>query len=217
MRHLISTEVQGMFLTEENGGGPTFDWLVIGFHGFGELADKQLERITSVSWPQSTLCCSIQALHPMFNKDDSPGASWMTFLERERVINDNINYVRKVIRTLKESYSWSKLAFCGFSQGASMAHRAVLMCGEPCDLLITAGGDVPPEFMDKDLSAYPQTVIARGIRDRLYRDATFNNDLECMKKNNIDVSPLILKGGHKWPVALTEHMAELTRTISAKS
>lgn len=214
MKHSIPTEVQGTFIMESNIETHEFDWLIVGFHGFGELAEKQMQRMTSAEWPGATLFCSIQALHPMYNKDGSPGASWMTFFNRDQVIRDNLNYVRNVISHLEKSNTWSKLAFCGFSQGASMAHRATYDLGTDCDLLVTAGGDIPPELRELDLSGYPQTVIARGVRDRIYLEETYLHDVALMDDNGVGVNALSLKGGHKWPVALTEYMASLTAPVS---
>jgi len=210
MKHSIATQVQGTFITASNTDVNEFEWLVVGFHGFGELAEKQMQRLTATEWPAATLFCSIQALHPMYNKDGAPGASWMTFLNRDQVIRDNLNYVRNVVSHLNESNKWKNLAFCGFSQGASMAHRAAYDFAGECDLLVTAGGDIPPELKRSDLSEYPKTVVARGVRDRIYLEETYRKDLVCLEANGVELTALELKGGHKWPVALTEHMASLT-------
>ena len=205
VKHHIPTEVQGTYILESNVEGNAAEWLVIGFHGFGELAEKQMERMQLAEWSQPTLLCSIQALHPMYNKDGSPGASWMTFLDRELVIRDNLTYIRRIIADLGKHFQWNKLAFCGFSQGASMAHRATLKLG--CDLLLTTGGDIPPEQRNMDLSSYPSTIVVRGERDRIYTQDIFTEDCACLEQNGVDITPLIVKGGHKWPSTITETLA----------
>jgi len=214
VKHHISTAVQGAYLLESNFEGSGAECLVVGFHGFGELAEKQMGRMLSAEWQLPVLFCSIQALHPMYNKDGSPGASWMTFLDRDLVIRDNLNYVKNVLKELRRDYTWESLVFCGFSQGASMAHRATLNIG--CDLLLTTGGDIPPEQQVDDLSGYPATVVVRGERDRIYTKGIYDGDIACLKQNGVDVTPLIVKGGHKWPSVITGGLAERCRALAAQ-
>ena len=209
----ISTQINGKYLIESNTSDNKFDWLIVGFHGFGELAEKQMERMLLVESLENCLYCSIQALHPIYNKDGSNGSSWMTPLNREMSIKDNLNYIDCVINDLSLNHTWKQLCFCGFSQGASMAHRAAYHFGKRSQLLVVAGGDIPPEQMSQDLSCYPKTVLARGERDRLYPDDRFQKDYTYLIENGVTVKKLTLKGGHKWPSSITESMVSNMRDL----
>ena len=57
--------------------------LLIGFHGYGETAEKQMKMMQKIPGINSWLCCSIQALHLFYNSKGDIGASWMTSQDRE--------------------------------------------------------------------------------------------------------------------------------------
>src|SRR5580704_5052445 len=68
--------------------------MLIGFHGYAEDAEAQLERLRAI--PESTrwLCVSIQALHRFYQRrTNQVVASWMTRQDRESAIADNVAYV----------------------------------------------------------------------------------------------------------------------------
>src|SRR5207247_4771835 len=100
-------------------------------------------------------------------------ASWMTRLDRELAIADNLAYVRSVIESFREPQT---IVFFGYSQGAAMAYRAAADYGRGKGL-IAIGGDVPPDVVDN----VPPTLVARGARDEYYSDEKFKKDLSFLR------------------------------------
>src|SRR2546430_1406546 len=77
---------RGRSSTEEPAGrGP---WpLLLGFHGYGEAAEAQLERLQSIPDAVRWLRVSVQALHRFYRgRTSDVVASWMTKQDRELAI-----------------------------------------------------------------------------------------------------------------------------------
>src|SRR5688500_8486722 len=107
------------------------DHLIVGFHGYGETAEIHLAELQRIPGAGEWSLAAVQALHPFYSKGGTViGASWMTSLDRELAIEDNLNYVRRVLAQLPpaegrpEAHTTRTLVFLGFSQGAAMAARA---------------------------------------------------------------------------------------------
>ena len=73
----ISTSINGRFLVNKGRGAASFPVLV-GFHGYGEDAEVQLERMLDIPGSEKWYCISIQALHSFYIKRGKIGASWLT-------------------------------------------------------------------------------------------------------------------------------------------
>ena len=112
----------GEVLTHHNSSQKHFKYLIIGFHGYGERAAVQMRRMQSINLPeQHRLLVCPQALHSFYVKENTVGYSWMTSHNRGQAIHANTHYLKNVIYTLQNEYTWEHLIFTGFSQGAAMA------------------------------------------------------------------------------------------------
>src|SRR6185436_3789551 len=201
----IETPVHGRFLYEERGG----DRLLVGFHGYAESAEVHLAELHRIEGSSGWSLAAIQALHPFYTKSGEVVANWMTKVDRELAMADNIEYVRRVLASLPRPRT---LAFLGFSQGATMAARAAAFAG-PADGLILLGGDVPPDVKESD-AKLPPVLLARGVRDEWYSEAKFKDDLRFLE-GRTRVTALELDAGHEWTdpfrQAATEFLEALER------
>src|SRR5205823_5149878 len=100
--------------------------LIVGFHGYAESADAQLDRLRSISGSSAWLRVAIQGLHRFYrSRDRQVIASWMTRQDRELAIADNLAYVAAAIDAVCHDAQLSgPLVIAGFSQGVAMAFRA---------------------------------------------------------------------------------------------
>ena len=199
----IETPVHGRVLFEERSP----DRLLIGFHGYAETAESHMAELQKLPGSGEWSLAAVQALHPFYSKGGTViGASWMTSLDRELAIADNINYVRRAIETLPPARS---LVFLGFSQGAAMAARAAAHLGAAG--LILLGGDIPPDVRARPL---PPLLLARGSRDEWYSEKKFKEDLKFVAP----ARTLLFDGGHEWTeefrTAAGEFLASLERSDS---
>ena len=213
----IAALVHGRFLVEapEAEGCP----LLVGFHGYGENAEKHLEELRRLPGSSRWALCAVQALHPFYNRSGDVIACWMTRLQREQAILDNVGYVASVVAELKRELPVSdQLVYLGFSQGAAMAYRAAAGAGHPCHGLIVLGGDVPPELEQRDLSRFPPVLLGRGTSEEWYDAAKMEHDVELLRRKGADVRPCVFDGGHEWTnefrAAAGQFLEEVVRPVS---
>lgn len=197
----IETRVHGRVLFEERSP----ERLLIGCHGYGETAEIHLAELQEIPGIGEWSVAAVQALHPFYSKGGTViAASWMTGLDRDLAIADNINYMRNVVRALPPAQT---TVFLGFSQGAAMAARAAAHI--PAAGLVLLGGDIPPDVREAKL---PPLLLARGIRDEWYTDEKFKNDLSFVKA----ARTLVFEGGHEWTgefrAAAADFLSELARS-----
>jgi len=213
----IAAEVHGRFLFEapDAAGCP----LLVGFHGYGENAEKHLEELRRLPGASRWALCAVQALHPFYNRSGDVIACWMTRLQRELAIVDNVRYVAGVVAELKRELPGSEqLVYLGFSQGAAMAYRAAAGSGHACQGVIVLGGDVPPELESHDLNHFPPVLLGRGTSEEWYDAAKMEHDVELLRRNGADVRPCIFEGGHEWTnefrAAAGRFLEEILRPVS---
>jgi len=219
-RH-IAALVHGRFLVEapaassDTTGAP----LLVGFHGYGETAEKHMDELRKIPGAAQWVLCAVQALHPFYNRTGEVIASWMTRLDRELAITDNVHYVASVVDELRRTLPGSGgLVFLGFSQGAAMAYRAAAASGHLCRGVVVLGGDVPPELESRDLPAFPPVLLGRGGSEEWYDAAKMEHDVELLRGKGVDIRPVVFTGGHEWTnefrAAAGEFLREVLRPVS---
>jgi len=173
-------------------GGPA----LVGFHGYGENAERHLEALLGIPGLEGWSLVSVQALHPFYNRTNDVIASWMTRLDREQAIEDNVAYVRAVIERLRGERIAETVSFFGFSQGAAMAWRAAARSVSRCAGVVAIGGDVPPELAERDLSGVGGALLVRGEGDEWYSEEKLATDLALLQRKGVKAERLVAAGGH---------------------
>ena len=191
----IPARTLGRYLVEGPERGP----LLVGFHGYGENAEKHLEALRTLTGPLPFRLAAVQALHRFYNtKTGEVVGSWMTRLDREEALADNLAYVATVVDALVREGAPERLVFAGFSQGASMAWRAAVRSAHPCHGVIALGGDMPPDVAEDPTAAFPPALIGRGTRDTWYTEAKMARDLEVLEARGARLETVVFEGGHEW-------------------
>ena len=185
----LGTAVHGRYLYEDRGQ----ERLLVGFHGYAETAEIHMAELERIPGIERWSVASIQALHPFYTRSGSIVASWMTKLDRELAIADNIAYVHRVLASLPAPRT---IVFAGFSQGATMAARAAAHAG-PAAGLILLGGDIPPDIHDDPQATLPPLLLARGERDEWYTEEKFKKDLSYLE-GKTPFTTCVFAGGHEW-------------------
>jgi len=195
----IETLVQGRYWVREGLAG-SFSPVLVGFHGYGEDAETLLREINLIPGVTAWKRIAIQGLHSFYNtRTREVVASWMTRLDRDAAIRNNVRYVAQVLdRELGSGDQQPPLVFSGFSQGTAMAFRAAAGVGRPCRAVVALGGDVPPELAGGDLSRLPIALLGRGSRDEWYSEEKLLQDLEVLTSQGVDARPVRFDGGHEW-------------------
>jgi predicted esterase len=174
--------------------------MLVGFHGYGEGADIQLERMRRIPGADRWLLVSIQGLHRFYQRRaNEVVASWMTRQDREHAIADNLAYASAVIDAVEREYPGGpRLVLAGFSQGVAMMFRAAAASSRPVDGVIAVGGDVPPELGPAVLARVRRALVCRGARDEWYTEQIFGRDIQRLREAGVTIRPLEFGGGHEW-------------------
>jgi predicted esterase len=180
--------------------------LLVGFHGYGEGAEAQLERLRRIPGADRWRLMSIQGLHRFYQRRaNQVVASWMTRQDRELAIGDNLAYVAAVLDEVDREHPGApRLVLSGFSQGVAMTFRAAAASTRTVDGVIAVGGDVPPELDEAAIGRVGRILVCHGTRDEFYTDAIFDRDVQRLRASNVGVTPLTFDGGHEWSDAVVE-------------
>lgn len=205
VRH-VTTQIHGRFLHVDRGA----ERLLVGFHGFAETAEIHLAELQKIEAVGEWSVAAIQALHPFYTRAGEVVASWMTKLDRELAIEENLAYVRRVLDDLPRPKT---LVFAGFSQGAAMAARSAAFAGANPAGLILLGGDLPPDVTDDASVSLPPVLLSRGTRDEWYTEEKFKKDLSYLEKRT-RVTPCVFDGGHEWTDAFRAAAGEFLSALS---
>lgn len=195
---LIPTPTTGRYLVEPatHAGAP----FLVGFHGYAQRAEDLLADLRRIPGTAAWNLVSVQALHRFYSsKTRDVVGSWMTSLDRDQAVEDNVVYVRRVVAEL----GGGGLVFAGFSQGAAMAWRAAARCG-PCDGLIILGGDLPPDVAGAPALALPPVLLGRGEEDPFYTAAQMERDVAALEALGAPPEVLRFQGGHEWSPGFLE-------------
>jgi predicted esterase len=199
IQRTIATLTHGRYLIAPpaaSGAAP----LLVGFHGYAEAPEAQLDRMRAIPRSDAWRLVAIQGLHRFYQRRASEVvASWMTRQDRELAISDNIAYVNAVIEAV--AHEWQDppaIVYAGFSQGVAMAFRAAGASRRRIAGVIAVGGDVPPELDGASLGCIPAVLVCRGARDEWYTTAKFDGDIGRLRAAGAAVTPLAFDGGHEW-------------------
>src|SRR5262245_35691130 len=192
----VATTVHGVVLVRpprpegEEEGGPAP--LLVGFHGYGENAERHLAELVKIPGTEGWLVAAVQALHPFYTRGNEVVASWMTSFDREHAIADNAAYAGAAVDRLREwapAEPQGPLVFAGVSQGVAMAYRAAARSGHAARGVIALGGDVPPELTDRHLARIPRVLVGGGRAETFYTPAKLEADVARLRKAGVDVRP----------------------------
>ncbi len=207
--HVVETTTHGRYLLEGPADAAT---LVLGFQGYGETAEVQLERLRRLPGASACALASVQSLHLFYTKANAVVGSWMTRLGREQAIADNSRYVAAVIADARRHCPVvERVVYAGFSQGVAMAYRAAARAARPGDAVLAIGGDLPPDVADDPTAHLPPVVVARGLGDEWFTDAKLQRDLEALRARQVPVTSVVFEGGHEWPDPMFAAASELLR------
>jgi predicted esterase len=191
----VEARVHGRYLVRvPDSSGP---WpALVSFHGYAEDAAANMAALERVPGAAGWLRVAVQALHPFYTKDQRIVASWMTRLDREHALADNIRYVADVVVAVQREFRVepSTLVFAGFSQGGAMAYRAAAHV--PSAGVIVLAADVPPDISPP--LQLPDVLIGRGRSDTWYTEEKMAADLDRLNRMGIRVETCVFDGGHEW-------------------
>lgn len=200
----IETRTHGRVLVRERTGAPV---VLIGFHGYTENAEIQMDRLEAIAGDEHWTLVSVQGLHRFYRgKTPEISASWMTRQDREEMIADNIEYGDRVVAAVVTTPA--KIVTVGFSQGVAMAFRAGVRGRVRGAAVVAVGGDVPPELLADPGIQFPPVLLARGATDDWYTASRMASDSAALAARGMAPAVSVYPGGHTWTDAITRRAHE---------
>jgi len=206
----IATTTHGRVLVRETAD-PTA--VVVGFHGYMESAEIQMERLQRLPGSERWTVISVQGLHRFYKgRSEEVIAGWMTRQDRDDMIVDNIEYANRAIEMAAPSDV--PVFAAGFSQGVAMAFRAGVRGQRPASGIIAAGGDIPPELLADPAAEFPAVLLARGEADEWYTAEKLNADVAGIGARGKQPLVLLHPGGHDWTTDVADAAARFIQKLS---
>ena len=201
---LIETPTHGRVIVRQSTAASKAG-LLIGFHGYAETAEIQIERLAALPGADAWTLLSVQGLHCFYRgRSEQVVSSWMTRQDRDAAIADNVRYVDAAIAAVRATGSNDPIVYAGFSQGVAMAFRSAVLGRWPCAGVVAVGGDVPPELLEDRSLGFPAVLMLRGTRDEWYTQARFESDVESLTARARRIESVVFDGGHEWSTAGSE-------------
>lgn len=186
---------------------------VVGFHGYMENAEIQMERLETLPGSERWTLISVQGLHRFYKgRSQEVIAGWMTRQDRDDMIVDNIEYANRAIEAAAPSDV--PLFTAGFSQGVAMAFRAGVGGLRCASGIIAVGGDVPPELLADPSAQFPAVLLARGETDEWYTTEKLNADIAGLGARGVHPLPFLHPGGHDWTADVADAAARFIQKLS---
>jgi predicted esterase len=173
--------------------------LLVGFHGYAETAETQLERLAAVPGTEAWTLVAAQGLNRFYRgRTQDVVAGWMTRQDRDDAIRDNVAYVDNVIEATRNGSE--PIVVAGFSQGVAMAFRAAVLGRAGVNGVIAVGGDIPPELLAGSASAspFPRVLLIRGATDDWYTAKKLDADMSALRARGEEPEAFTHDGGHEW-------------------
>jgi predicted esterase len=204
----IETPTHGRVLVREASSRVTA--AVVGFHGYMENAEIQMERLSGMPDADPWMLIAVQGLHRFYRgRSQEVIASWMTRQDREQMIQDNIEFTSRVVeRAVPPDVP---IFTIGFSQGVATAFRGSVRGRRRAAGIIGIGGDVPPELLQDPACVFPPVLLTRGEQDEWYTSAKLDTDLAALRARHVPVESLVYEGGHEWTPQVARAAADWIR------
>ena len=173
--------------------------LLVGFHGYAETAETQLERLAAVPGTDAWTLVAAQGLNRFYRgRTQDVVAGWMTRQDRDDAIRDNVAYVDNVIEATRNGSE--PIVVAGFSQGVAMAFRAAVLGRAGVNGVIAVGGDIPPELLAGSASAspFPRVLLIHGATDDWYTAKKLDADMSALRARGEEPEAFTHDGGHEW-------------------
>jgi predicted esterase len=211
---LVATTIHGRVLVREARAAAARG-LLVGFHGYMETAQIQMDRLQAIPDAALWTLVSVQALHRFYRgRSQDVVASWMTSEDRDAAISDNLEYVDTALDGIPHD-DGTRIVYAGFSQGVAMAFRAAVRGRHGAAGLIGVGGDVPPELHVDPDARFPYVMLARGARDEWLTPQKFRTDLNALTSRTPPprVRALEFDGAHEWSEPVSNAIGDFLQSL----
>ena len=176
-------------------------WIVL--HGYGMLSEYFVKKFECII-NETTLVIAPEATNRFYlgNNYNRVGASWMTKLDREQEISDNILFLDKLFSIIKKEIGHDnfKLNTLGFSQGGPALVRWLMSNKLNTNSLILWGSDIPKDSLVTENKSRLNSIklkIVIGKNDEYINEEKKQEFVEIVKSYGLKYELIEYEGSHK--------------------
>ena len=176
-------------------------WIVL--HGYGMLSEYFVKKFECII-DETTLVIAPEATNRFYlaNNYTRVGASWMTKLDKEQEISDNILFLDKLFSIIKKEIGHNnfKLNKLGFSQGGPTLVRWLMSNKLNTNSLILWGSDIPKDSLvieNKSRWNSMNLKIVIGKNDEYINEEKKQEFVGVVKSYGLKYDLIEYKGSHK--------------------
>ena len=176
-------------------------WIVL--HGYGMLSEYFVKKFECII-DETTLVIAPEATNRFYlaNNYTRVGASWMTKLDREQEISDNILFLDKLFSIIKKDIGHDnfKLNTLGFSQGGPALVRWLMSNKLNTNSLILWGSDIPKDSLvieNKSRWNSMNLKIVIGKNDEYINEEKKQEFVGVVKSYGLKYDLIEYEGSHK--------------------
>ena len=176
-------------------------WIVL--HGYGMLSEYFVKKFECII-NETTLVIAPEATNRFYLRDNYTrvGASWMTKLDKEQEISDNILFLDKLFSIIKKEIGHDnfKLNTLGFSQGGPALVRWLMSNKLNTNSLILWGSDIPKDSLvieNKSRWNSMNLKIVIGKNDEYINEEKKQEFVGVVKSYGLKYDLIEYEGSHK--------------------
>ncbi len=176
-------------------------WIVL--HGYGMLSEFFIKKFDCII-NDTTLVIAPEATNRFYlsNNYTRVGASWMTKLDRNEEIRDNILFLNKLFSIIKKEIGHDnfKLNTLGFSQGGPALVRWLMSNRLNINSLILWGSDIPKDSLiieNKSRWNSMNLKIVIGKHDEYINEEKKQEFIKLVKSYGLKYELIEYDGSHK--------------------
>ena len=176
-------------------------WIVL--HGYGMLSEYFVKKFECII-NETTLVIAPEATNRFYLRDNYTrvGASWMTKLDKEQEISDNILFLDKLFSIIKKDIGHDnfKLNTLGFSQGGPALVRWLMSNKLNTNSLILWGSDIPKDSLVTENKSRWNSInlkIVIGKNDEYINEEKKQEFVGVVKSYGLKYELIEYEGSHK--------------------
>ena len=184
-------------------------WVVL--HGYGMLSEFFIKKFKNLE-SNNTLIIAPEGLNMFYldGKYQRVGASWITKEEREKDIEENIDYLNSLLEVIYNEVGHRNITFnvLGFSQGGATACRWIFKSDMIVKNLILWAGDIPKDTLTKENKIKWESInthLVMGKKDNLINESIRAKFISLVSEYGLKYKLTVYDGDHRvYPDVLTK-------------
>ena len=176
-------------------------WIVL--HGYGMLSEYFIKKFKCIL-NDSTVVIAPEGSNRFYLENNyyRVGASWMTKLDKEKDIEDNISFIQTLYSNIIDEIGHTnfKLNTLGFSQGGATLVRWIMSNSITIDSLILWGSDIPKDCLTKEKKSRWSSIDVKlviGNQDEYINEENKQKVIDLISSYGLKYELVDYEGSHK--------------------